>query len=127
GGGRGGGVGVVGGGRGVVGVNTAENRVGIYTVTASGVTLAGEGPVGLEPVAGAVRTNTEAWVVNHLSDSVSVVAFDATAGLWRVKRTLLTCDEPRDIVFAGTGGNRAFVTTARRGQNCPVAAKLPTA
>jgi DNA-binding beta-propeller fold protein YncE len=26
-------------------------------------------------------------------------------------------DEPRDIVFAGTGGNRAFITTAHRGQH----------
>ena len=108
-------------------VNTPDNRLEIYTVSAAGLTLADEVPVGLEPVAVAVRTNTEAWVVNHLSDSVSVVAFDASAGLWRVKRTLLTCDEPRDIVFAGTGGNRAFVTTARRGQNCPVAANLTTA
>ena len=44
----------------------------------------------------------------------------------RVVRTLLTCDEPRDLVFAGAGGNRAFITTARRGQNCPVAANLTT-
>jgi hypothetical protein len=47
-----------------------------------------------------------------------------TPSLSRVSRTLLTCDEPRDIVFAGSGGNRAFVTTARRGQNCPVVADL---
>ena len=38
----------------------------------------------------------------------------------RVVRTLLVGDEPRDIVFAGPGGNRAFITTAHRGQNCPV-------
>ncbi len=34
-----------------------------------------------------------------------------------VSRTLLVGDEPRDIVFAGTGGNRAFITTAHRGQH----------
>ncbi len=34
-----------------------------------------------------------------------------------VTRTLLVGDEPRDIVFAGTGGNRAFITTAHRGQH----------
>jgi DNA-binding beta-propeller fold protein YncE len=78
--------------------------------------------VGLEPVAVAARSNTEVWVVNHLSDSVSVVAINAaTPGLSRVTRTLLTCDEPRDIVFAGPSGARAFITTARRGQNGPVA------
>ena len=38
----------------------------------------------------------------------------------RVVRTLLVGDEPRDIVFAGPGGNRAFITTAHRGQNSPV-------
>jgi DNA-binding beta-propeller fold protein YncE len=37
----------------------------------------------------------------------------------RVVRTLLVGDEPRDIVFAGPGGNRAFITTAHRGQNSP--------
>src|SRR5262249_61137134 len=71
-------------------VNTPDNRLEIYTVTASGLTLADEVPVGLEPVAVAVRTNSEAWVVNHLSDSVTVVAVAATAGPWRGKRTLLT-------------------------------------
>src|SRR5262249_26437766 len=40
--------------------------------------------------------------------------------LSRVVRTLVTCDEPRDVVFAGPGKARAFVTTARRGQNCPL-------
>ena len=35
-------------------------------------------------------------------------------------RTLLVGDEPRDIVFAGPGGNRAFITTAHRGQNSRV-------
>ena len=32
-------------------------------------------------------------------------------------RTLLVGDEPRDIVFAGAGSTRAFITTAHRGQN----------
>src|SRR5262245_3501424 len=108
-------------------VNTPDNRLEIYSVGAGGLTLAGEVPVGLEPVAVAARSNTEVWVVNHLSDSVSVVAVNAaTPGLSRVTRTLLTCDEPRDLVFAGPGNARAFITTARRGQNCPVAANLTT-
>ena len=79
-------------------------------------------PVGLEPVAVAARTNTEVWVVNHLSDSVSIVDIGATPP--RVVRTLLVGDEPRDIVFAGPTDadghfSRAFITTARRGQNLP--------
>src|SRR5262249_18709985 len=67
--------------------------------------------VGMEPVAVAARTDTEVWVVNHLSDSVSVV--DLSGPEPRVVRTLLVGDEPRDIVFAA---GRAFITTAHRGQ-----------
>src|SRR5262245_682420 len=103
-------------------VNTPDNRLAIYDVTAGGLTLAAEVPVGLEPVAVAARTNaggrTEAWVVNHLSDSVSVVEVDPVdVTLSRVARTLLVGDEPRDVVFAGPGWSRAFITCARRGQN----------
>ena len=58
-------------------------------------------PVGLEPVAVAARNAGEVWVVNHLSDSVSIV--DVGAAPARVVRTLLVGDEPRDIVFAGPG------------------------
>src|SRR5205807_335031 len=87
-----------------------------------GITLAAEVPVGLEPVAVAARVNlagrTEAWVVNHLSDSVSVVEINPTdATLSRVVATLLVGDEPRDIVFAGSNHDRAFITCTRRGQN----------
>jgi hypothetical protein len=60
-------------------------------------------PVGLEPVALAVRSSREVWVVNHLSDSVSIVKLSDDATTGRVVRTLLVGDEPRDIVFAGGG------------------------
>jgi DNA-binding beta-propeller fold protein YncE len=82
-------------------------------------------PVGLEPVAVAARTPTEVWVVNHLSDSVTIVTLD---GVPRVTRTLLVGDEPRDIVFAGNPP-RAFITTAHRGQHRtdPSIARVPGA
>ena len=105
-------------------INTPDNRLEVFAVDADGLTRVASIPVGLEPIAVAARTDGEVWVVNHLSDSVSIV--DVTAMPPRVVRTLLTCDEPRDIVFAGPGGNRAFITTARRGQNCPMAADLTT-
>jgi DNA-binding beta-propeller fold protein YncE/mono/diheme cytochrome c family protein len=98
--------------------NTPDNRVEIFRVEAGGLVHAGSVPVGLEPVAVAMPSNDEAWVVNHLSDSVSIV--DLATDPPRVRDTLLTCDEPRDVVFAGPGGTRAFITTARRGQNCPL-------
>jgi len=106
-------------------LNTPDNRLEIFSVGAGGaLTHADSVQVGLEPSAVAARSDGEVWVVNHLSDSVSIV--DVASSPPRVVRTLLTCDEPRDIVFAGPGGNRAFVTTARRGQNCPVPANLTT-
>ena len=43
-----------------------------------------------------------------------------------VVRTLLVGDEPRDIVFAGRKRNRAFITTAHRGQNAPYDPQLTT-
>jgi DNA-binding beta-propeller fold protein YncE len=98
-------------------VNTPDNRLEIFTIGAGGLTHSGSVPVGMEPVAVAARTDDEVWVVNHLSDSVSVV--DVASSPPRVVRTLLVGDEPRDIVFAGPGGSRAFITTARRGQNLP--------
>ena len=98
-------------------VNTPDNRLEIFAVNAAGLTLIDSVPVGMEPVAVAARNNSEVWVVNHLSDSVSIV--DVAVNPPRVVRTLLVGDEPRDIVFAGTGGNRAFITAAHRGQNSP--------
>src|SRR5262249_41635007 len=71
--------------------------------------------VGLEPVTAVARTNTEVWVVNHLSDSISIV--DASSSPAHVVRTLLVGDEPRDLVFARPPQSRAFITTAHPGQN----------
>ena len=99
-------------------VNTPDNTLEILNVGAGGVAKVSSVPVGLEPVAVAARSNTEVWVVNHLSDSVSIVDVSTTPP--RVKRTLLVGDEPGDIVFARncTPGpcDRAFITTAHRGQ-----------
>jgi DNA-binding beta-propeller fold protein YncE len=96
-------------------VNTPDNTLEIFDVGAGGLIFSAAVPVGMEPVAVAARTNDEVWVVNHLSDSVSVV--DLSGAVPIVERTLLVGDEPRDIVFAGTGGNRAFISTAHRGQH----------
>ena len=95
-------------------VNTPDGQLEIFDLTATGVQWRGAVPVGLEPVAVAARSDAEVWVVNHLSDSVSIV--DVASDPPRVVRTLLVGDEPRDIVFAGSGGQRAFITTAHRGQ-----------
>jgi len=99
--------------------NTPDARLEVYRVDTTGrLTPIGSVAVGLEPVAVAARNDGEVWVVNHLSDSVSIV--DVSGASPRVVRTLLVGDEPNDIVFAGPGGDRAFVTAAHRGQNAPV-------
>ncbi len=97
--------------------NVPDGRLAIFAVEPTGLSLEAEVPVGLDPVAVAVRNEREVWVVNHLSDSVSIV--DVGQQPPRVARTLLVGDEPRDIVFAGRRRARAFVTAARRGQNHP--------
>jgi DNA-binding beta-propeller fold protein YncE len=96
--------------------NTPDNRVEIFRVLGRTLEPVASVPVGLEPVAVAERAPGEIWVVNHLSDSVSVVDVRRPE-VARVVRTLLVGDEPRDIVFAGRRRDRAFITTAHRGQN----------
>ena len=107
-------------------VNTPDNRLEVFRIQGNQLLRTASIPVGLEPVAVAARTNREVWVVNHLSDSVSVVQLDEDATSGRVERTLLVGDEPRDIVFAGPGRNRAFITTAHRGQNIPFDPQVST-
>ncbi|MDA0812521.1 MAG: hypothetical protein O3C21_09070, partial [Verrucomicrobia bacterium] len=86
--------------------NTVDNRVEIFQINGTSdpkwvVSI----PVGVEPVTARFRTSTELWVVNQLSDSVSIVDLTANA----VVRTIETKDEPADVVFAGDP-MRAFVT-----------------
>ena len=93
-------------------VNTPNGTLEVFDLTSGFPQFLYRVPVGLEPVAVAVRSSSEVWVTNLLSDSVSIVSLTGTP---RVVRTLLVGDEPRDIVFAGSP-SRAFITTAHRGQ-----------
>ena len=95
--------------------NIPDGRLEIFDVSAAGLSHSGSVPVGVDPVAVAESPSGQVWVVNHLSDSVSIV----DVATLRVVRTLLVGDEPRDIVFAGAGRNRAFISAAHRGQNRP--------
>ena len=88
-------------------VNTPDALLEVFTVSTSGG-LAPERsiPVGLEPVTVVARTDGEAWVVNNLSDTVSIIDLD----LGTVTRTLFVGDEPTDVVFAS---GRAFVAVSQ--------------
>jgi DNA-binding beta-propeller fold protein YncE len=103
-------------------VNAPDGRLEIFDLTGASPSKIAAVPVGLEPCAVAARSDSEVWVVNHLSDSISIV--DVASSPPRVVRTLLVGDEPRDIVFAGPSRSRVFITTAHRGQNHPNAAQM---
>jgi YVTN family beta-propeller protein len=93
-------------------VNTPDNRLSVFQLTGETPALVAEIPVGLEPVSVAARNDREAWVINWLSDSVSVV--DLTTG--NVVRTIDVGDEPTDVVFAGQQNEMAFVCVSGLGQ-----------
>ncbi len=89
-------------------VNTADNRLEVYDITGGKPVHVAAIPVGLDPVSVRACTNTEAWVVNYVSDDVSIVSLSTL----NVVRTLRTDDEPGDVVFGGTP-QRAFVSCAQ--------------
>ena len=89
-------------------VNTADARLSVFDLNGASPVRIAEIPVGLEPVSVALNGNQEAWVVNHLSDDVSVV--DLTT--LHTRATLKVGDEPSDVVFAGTP-RRAWVSVSQ--------------
>jgi DNA-binding beta-propeller fold protein YncE len=88
-------------------VNTANNSLEVFDVTAAGITHSASIPVGLDPVTVRARTNNEAWVVCTISDEVSIVDLTLKATV----RSLLTENEPADVVFAS---GKAFVSCAEQ-------------
>jgi YVTN family beta-propeller protein len=88
--------------------NTAAGLLEVFDLTGTIPALVAEIPVGVDPVSVRARTNNEVWVVNHVSDSISIVNITNR----NVSRTLRTLDEPCDVVFAGTAG-RAFVSCSQ--------------
>ena len=91
-------------GKFVAACNTIEHRVELFEAGAV-LRHLGSIPVGLDPVSVRFRGKNELWVVNHLSDSVSIVDLPARV----IAETLQTDDEPVDIVFAGDP-IKAYVT-----------------
>jgi YVTN family beta-propeller protein len=78
--------------------NTADNRLELFDARFGNALPLGSIPVGQDPVSVRFRSNTELWVVNQISDSVSIVDVASRT----VTGTLETADEPADVVFAGT-------------------------
>jgi len=86
-------------------VNTAAHRLEIFGVEGNAIRYRATVPVGFDPVTVRARNNNEVWVVNHISDSVSIVNLQRET----VVSTLFADNEPADVVFAA---NRAFVSTS---------------
>ncbi|MGD0131927.1 MAG: beta-propeller fold lactonase family protein [Bryobacteraceae bacterium] len=94
-------------------VNTPNGSLSVFDVTTPGTpTEIVEIPVGVEPVSVSVNpaTNDEAWVVNQVSNSISVVS--VSKGI--VTDTIPASAEPMDVVFAGA--NQAYVSISRNNQ-----------
>jgi DNA-binding beta-propeller fold protein YncE/mono/diheme cytochrome c family protein len=88
-------------------VNTPDGLLEVFSVSASGNLVRRQPiPVGVEPVSVIARTDSEAWVVNRLSDSISIV--DLVTGT--TLSTLAVGDEPTDVVFAA---GKAFVAVGQ--------------
>jgi hypothetical protein len=106
--------------------NTNDDYLELLEPLGQGVRRCGAVQVGMRPVAVAViregRHDAEVWVVNHLSDSISVVRLDTDDCTGSVTQTLQVGDEPRDIVVTETVAHqkRVFVSTAHRGQHHPL-------
>jgi DNA-binding beta-propeller fold protein YncE len=84
-------------------VNTADNRLSVFSLAGDAPVRVAEVPVGLEPVSVAALDDSTAWVVNELSDNVSVVNLN----LGHVVRTLRVGDAPADVAFAN---GKAYVS-----------------
>lgn len=91
-------------------VNSANNSLSVFDVTQpSNPVLLSEIPVGVGPVSVDSRNDDEVWVVNQVSNSVSVVS--VSRGI--VTDTIYTGagTEPMDVAFAGV--NQAYVSYSR--------------
>jgi DNA-binding beta-propeller fold protein YncE len=89
-------------------VNTPDNRLEVFDLSSGTAVWSASIAVGLDPVSVRAFDDTTAWIVNHISDSISIV--DLAAG--NVQHTIRTLDEPADVVFAGDP-LRAFVSCSQ--------------
>jgi len=81
----------------LVAVNTADNHLEVFDIKSGLPIRRGSVFTGLEPISVRMRGDNEAWVVNQLSDSVSMVNLITM----RVERTVRVGDEPADINSSG--------------------------
>src|SRR5690606_27469482 len=86
-------------------VNLPDNRVEIFDITTAVPQHRVSLFVGLDPVSVRFRNPDQLWVVNHISDSISVIDLNRST----ITATIQTADSPQDLVFAGQP-QRAYVS-----------------
>jgi len=85
----------------------SDRRIEFFQIGSDKLTPSFSAPVGLDPVSVRFRSDDEVWVVNFISDSISIINISNQ----RVIATISTLNEPSDVVFAGV--DRAFVSCAQ--------------
>jgi YVTN family beta-propeller protein len=88
--------------------NLADGKLELLDVRSANPVVLGVVPVGIDPVSVRYRNNDEAWVINAISDTISIVNLQTL----NVMATIETLPGPADVVFAGPN-SRAFVSCAQ--------------
>jgi DNA-binding beta-propeller fold protein YncE len=86
-------------------VNTPDAHLVVFDVTGVSPLRVADIAVGMEPVSVACADDSTAWVVDNLSDDVSIVNLNTM----HTRQTLRVGDAPSDVVFAGSP-RRAYVS-----------------
>ena len=87
--------------------NTPDNHVTVFSLTGDEPEKIAEIPVGLEPVSVACPDDSTVWVVNSVSDDISIVNLNIA----HTVNTLRVGDGPADVVFAN---GKAYVSIAEQ-------------
>ena len=97
-------------------VNTEQGTLEVFDASSGALVHSDVIPVGVEPVTVRLRRSAagkdiQAWVINHISDSVSIIDLD----LGTVIETLAVGDAPTDVAIDNfdVGNGRACVVVSR--------------
>ena len=88
-------------------MNTPDAHLVVFDLTGDSPWRIADIAVGMEPVSVSCPDDSTAWVVNNLSDDVSIVSLTTM----HTRQTLHVGDEPNDVVFAGSP-LRAYVSVS---------------
>src|SRR4051812_30700146 len=88
-------------------VNTPNGTLEVFDLSSGTPRFQYRVAVGLEPVAVAARTASEVWVVNHLSDSVSIVNLREHPPSSATRRAEMN---PGDLFFPETHPGASYTT-----------------